>query len=103
MKSLPLIVGCTLAANELAEQAGRAAHLRPSVATLMRSEDELRVAFEPNVDRAIVDEMVATEQGCCTFLEVEYDDSTHLLRIRANDPQGREVVGRLAEFFGEDL
>ncbi len=103
MKSLPLIVpdGCALSADELAEQAGRAARLLPSVAAHARSEDELRVTFGADVDRALVDELVATEQGCCSFLEVEYDDSARLLRIGAHDEQGREVVSRMAEFFGE--
>ena len=103
MKSLPLIVpdGCTLSPAGLADQAGRAARLLPSVATVTRSEDELRVSFGPGVDRELVDELVATERGCCSFLEVDYDDSARLLRIGANDAQGREVVGRMAEFFGE--
>jgi hypothetical protein len=104
MKSLPLIVpdGCTLSLDGLAQQQGRAARLLPAVATLTRSEDELRVSFGPDVDRALVDELVATEQGCCSFLEIDYDDLTRLLRIGANDAQGREIVGQMAEFFGED-
>jgi hypothetical protein len=103
MKSLPLIVpdGCTLSMAELVDQQGRAARLLPSVATLTRSEDELRVSFGPDVDRGLVDEMVATEQGCCSFLEVDYDDSERLLRLGAHDAQGREIVGRIAEFFEE--
>jgi hypothetical protein len=104
MRSLPLIVpdGCTLSLAELADQQGRAARLLPSVATLTRSEGELRVSFGPDVDRDLVDELVATEQGCCSFLEVDYSDSERLLRIGAHDEQGREIVGRMAEFFGED-
>jgi hypothetical protein len=104
MKSLPLIIpdGCTLSAGELADQQGRAARLLPSVATVMRSEDELRVSFGAAVDRGLVDALVATEQGCCSFLEVDYDDSAQLLRVGASDAQGREVVARMAEFFGED-
>ena len=103
MKILPLIVpdGCTLSFAGLAQQQGRAARLLPSVATLTRSEDELRVSFGPEVDRALVDELVATERGCCSFLEIDYDGSTRLLRIGANDAQGREIVGQMAEFFGE--
>jgi hypothetical protein len=103
MRTLPLIVpdGCALSADELAEQAGRAARLVPSVATLARSEDELRVSFGPDLDRALLDELVATEQGCCSFLELEYDGSARVLRVGAHDAQGREVVGRMAEFFGE--
>ena len=95
MKSLPLIVpdGCTLSVDELADQKGRAERLRPSVATVTRSEDELRVSFATDVDRGLVEEVVATEQDCCSFLEVEYDGSARVLRVGAHDAQGREVVG----------
>jgi hypothetical protein len=68
---------------------------------LWRSEEELRVFFGPGVDAALVDEVVETERGCCSFLRVEYDADERLLRIGADDEQGREVVGRLAGFFGE--
>ena len=103
MRSLPLIVpdGCKLSPDELADQAGRATRLFPSVASMERSEDELHVAFEPGVDRALVEQLVTTEQGCCTFLAIDYDNAARMLRIGAQDEQGREVVGRLAEFFGE--
>ena len=103
MRELSLIVadGCTLTPDGLADQAGRAARLLPSVVKVRRSEDELRVSFGPGVDRALVDELVAAEQQCCSFLDVGYDEAERLLRVGAHDDQGREVVGQLAGFFEE--
>jgi len=103
MRELPLLVpdGCTLSSDGLADQAGRAARLLPSVARLARTGDELRVSFGPDVDRSLVEEVVATERQCCSFLEIEFDGVARLLRIAAHDAQGREIVGRMAEFFGE--
>jgi len=103
MKSLPLIVpdGCTLSSDGLADQAGRAARLLPSVASMDRSQDGLVVAFESGVDGSLVEQVVTTEQECCTFLAIDYDDDARLLSIGAHDEQGREVVRRLAELFGE--
>ncbi len=103
VKDLPLIAtdGCTLSPDGLADQAGRAAQLLPSVAKLERSEDELRVTFGDGVDGALVEKVVATEQRCCSFLEIEYDGAARLLRIAALDAQGREIVGQMAAFFGE--
>jgi hypothetical protein len=103
MRSLPLIVpeGCALTPGQLADQAGRAVRLRPSVARVELSADELRVAFDAGVDGALVDELVVTEQTCCSFLEVQYDDAARALRVGASDAQGREVVRRLADFFEE--
>ena len=104
MRDLPLIVsdGCTLSPDGLADQTGRAARLMPSVVKVRRFEDELRVFFGPGVNRALVDEVVATERQCCSFLEIGYDDAERLLRIAAHDAQGREIVGQMAGFFGED-
>ena len=104
MKSLPLVVpdGCTLSVDGLADQAGRAERLRESIAAVTRSADELLVSFTSDVDRSLVDEVVATEQGCCSFLEVGYDGSAHVLQLAAHDAQGREVVRRFAEYFGEE-
>ena len=103
MRELPVIVheGCALTADGLAAQAGRAARLTPSIVKVRRAEGELRVFFGPGVDRALVDEMVATERSCCSFLRVEYDEAERLLRFGADDEQGREIVGQLAGFFGE--
>ena len=103
MKALPLIVpdGCTLSVTELADQAGRVSRLSPSVASIDRSQDALVVAFEPDVDRPLLEEVVTTEQACCTFLAIDYDDEARVLSVGALDEQGREVVRRLAEFFEE--
>ncbi len=102
MKSLPLIApdGCTLSVDGLAEQGGRATRLLPSVTAVEQSEEELRVSFGTAVDRALVAEVVATEQACCSFLEIEYDGSARTLRFGAHDPQGREVVRLLGDVFG---
>ncbi len=103
MRSLPLIVpdGCTLTSDALADQSGRAARLLPSVTNVEQAEAELRVSFADGVDRAIVDEVVATEQRCCSFLEIEYEVDARMLRVLAHDAQGREIVRQLAGFFEE--
>ena len=43
---------------------------------------------------------MATEQGCCSFLELEYDGAARTLRVAAHDAQGREVVGQLTGSSG---
>jgi hypothetical protein len=101
MRALPLIApdGCTLSPDALAEQLGRAARLAPAVVEVDRSADGLRVAFGPVVDDALVRELVATEQTCCSFLELDY--SERVLSIASDDPRGAEVLDRLAGYFGE--
>jgi hypothetical protein len=103
VRSLPLIVpdGCTLSPAQLADQQGRVERLRPSVVTVSRAEDALYVSFAEGVDRGLLEKVVATEQRCCSFLEIEYHGSARVLRVGSHDAQGREIVGRMAEFFGE--
>ena len=102
MTNLPSIVpdGCTLSSGGLADQAGRAVRLLPSVVTVQRSEDELLISFRDGVDRSLVQEVVATEQQCCSVLKIEYDGAAGTLRVAAHDRQGREMVSQMAEFFG---
>ena len=101
IKSLPLIVpeGCTLSADALAEQFGRASRLAPAVVDVSRSAGRLEIAFGAGVDDALVRELIATEQTCCTFLALDYSD--RVLRIESEDPRGAEVMDRLAGYFGE--
>ena len=101
MTSLPLIApkGCTLSVEGLAEQLGRAARLSPAVVDVTRSEAGLRVVFASGVDDALVGELIATEQTCCSFLDLRYGE--RVLRIESSDPRGAEVMDRLAAYFGE--
>ena len=101
MKSLPLIApeGCTLSADALAQQFGRASRLAPAVAEVSRSAGRLKVSFGDQVDDALVCELIATEQTCCSFLGLDY--AGRVLRIESEDPRGGEVMDRLASYFGE--
>ena len=103
MKPLPLFapVGCTLSSEGLVEQLGRADRLAPAVLGMTRSASELRIAFAADVDHGLVREVVATEQTCCAFLELEYAAEDRILRIGSDDPRGVEVMDTLASAFGE--
>jgi len=99
VSSLPLVApaGCTLSPEALAEQVGRAARLAPAVVGVARSPKGLRVAFADEVDGALVEELIATEETCCSFLELDYADG--VLRVESSDPRGPEVMDRLAAYF----
>ena len=101
MRSLPLIVpdGCTLSAEALAEQLGRAARLAPASVDVARSGVGVRVVFAPDVDDGLIEELIATEQTCCSFLELSY--SGGVLQVESSDPRGPEVIDRLAAYFEE--
>ena len=96
MRALRLVPdGCTLSAEALDVQLGRAERLAPAVSGLSRSDDALRVSFASDVDGSVVDELVETERGCCSFVDIGYDGHARVLRVESSDPRGVEVVRRL--------
>jgi hypothetical protein len=91
VRELPLVpAGCGLSPDGLAEQLRRVERLRPAAAAVERDGDELCVSFTEAVDHGLVEELVATERSCCSFLGIEYDRRARLLRLDS----GRELRGR---------
>jgi hypothetical protein len=98
VKPLPLVPdGCGLTPSGLDVQQARGEALRPSVRSVEHAPGELRVAFGPEVDEDLVAELVATEQSCCSFLEIAYDDGV----LHVASPDRRDVVALFAGFFAE--
>ena len=99
MRALPLLVpaGCTLSSDGLADQLARAARLGGAVT---REKGGIGVAFGPELDQPLLEEFVRTERGCCSFLDVRFDETVRVLRITSSEPRGREVVEALAGAFG---
>ena len=94
-----LPTGCTLTSDELAVQGARAAALRDDVQAVDRSGSSLTVTFGPYVDARLLDELVATERECCSFLAVDYDGQQRALIVQADDPSREPVLDALAGAF----
>jgi hypothetical protein len=104
VRALPLLEppsGCSLTDDGLAEQRGRVLRLVPSVVDVATSADVLSVSFAADVDASLVDELVAAERSCCTFVAIDYDVADRVLSISGDDAEGREVVDALAALFEE--
>jgi hypothetical protein len=91
--------GCSLSLAELGEQRARARRLVPTALEVARTPDTLHVTFGDDVDPALVEELIATERSCCSFLTIDYDRRERRLSIGSVDAQGREVVSRFHVFF----
>jgi hypothetical protein len=92
---LPVVpAGCTLSADGVVAQRSRAAILQSSVETVERSAAGFRVVFGASVDRDLVAELVETERGCCSFLDIAWDG-----RVLAVESSDRAAVAALAGFF----
>ena len=61
---------CSLSSDGRAAQLARYGALAPSVRGVARDERSLSVEFASDVDRAVLDELVAVERECCPFLEI---------------------------------
>lgn len=100
MRLLPLVPdGCSLTEEGLAAQAGRAAAVRASVLELEREPGTLRVRFGADVDEAVVERLVETERGCCSFLELAWDARARELSVAAPEGTNTEAVGAIAALF----
>ena len=98
MKTLPIVPdGCGLTETGLDVQRARAEALRPAVESIDHSPGELRVSFGPEVDESLVEQLVATEQSCCSFLELDYGDRV----LHVASPDRRDVVALFAGLFSE--
>ena len=91
--------GCTLDAGGWARQRERMLRLRSHVERVEERGDVLEVVFDAATERALVDDFVATEGVCCSFLSLGYDERGRVLRIRSDDEQSWDVVRGFAAVF----
>ncbi len=91
--------GCTLDAGGWQRQRDRMRRLRSHVERVEERDDVLHVFFDSATERALVDDFVATEGVCCSFLSLGYDERERVLRIRGDEAQGWDVVRGFAAVF----
>jgi hypothetical protein len=91
--------GCMLDAGGWERQRERMHRLRRHVERVDEDGEVLRIVFDPAVDRALVDDFIATEGVCCGFLSLGYDDGERTLRIRSDDDQSWDVVRGFGAVF----
>lgn len=86
---------CSLDNDGRAEQLARYAALAPSVRGVERDERSLSVDFAADVDRGVLDELVAVERACCPFLEIEVGATR--LRIAVTSADDAPMLDVFAE------
>ncbi len=98
-----MIADCTLSVDALRAQESRAASLRRAVESAAHGPGSLAATFGAGVDRAVLDELIEVERGCCTSLAIEYDEGARVLRIAVEDARHAEVVDAFGAFFGRGM
>src|SRR5262245_37188634 len=103
MRELPLLppapAGCSLSEEELAAQRRRAERLGPFVTDVRRVGGRLDVDLTADVDRALLDELVATERRCCPFFDIDVAADGRRMTIGVHDEQDAGALDALARFF----
>jgi hypothetical protein len=85
-------VGCTLAEGDLDEQVLRYRRLGAATTSIERRELGLTVRFESNVELALLEQTIAVERGCCSYLTIDYDTSERSLSISVDGPERIDVL-----------
>lgn len=88
---------CALDRAGLEDQGARYARLARSVAAATREPEVLIVDFEPDLDRALLDEALAVERRCCPFFTLGYDEQRRRLRASVSDADHLPALDALAD------
>jgi hypothetical protein len=89
------IAQCDLDPPGLAAQRERYRRLAGSVTGLERRPGRLLVRFGPDVDAALLEEMLAAERRCCPFFRLRFEPSGRRLEIgvdRAEDDPALDAL-----------
>jgi cation efflux family protein len=74
-----LVPSCSLDGNGMVAQGARYREIGGSVLHAERSPRSLVVTLSPSVDRALVEETLRVERGCCEFFDLDFDPDSRLL------------------------
>jgi len=96
---LPMAVAdCALSQAEFNEQADRYRRLGAAATRVQRKVDRLEIDFASDVDLDLLKRAVAVERECCSFLTVDYDNSTPRLTI-ASEPGRPDALDAILAAF----
>ncbi|HEY1852972.1 MAG TPA: hypothetical protein VGG40_00165 [Solirubrobacterales bacterium] len=94
------IPSCSLDGSELLSQRERYAEIGRSALGFERSAGSLTVTLGPAVDRALVEEAVRIERGCCPFFEIELDPGEGRLTIGVAEAEQAPALEAIAFALG---
>src|SRR2546423_752127 len=84
----PVPLECKLELPELRTQRDRYRRVAGSVKGIERTETRLAAVLEPEIDRGLVDELVAVERDCCPFFTIDWDRDARRLAFAVRPEHG---------------
>jgi hypothetical protein len=98
---LPTVVpGCTLTPEGARLQARRYEGVAPSVTGVERSPQAVRISFDAQVDRALLDELIEVERECCLFFRLDFDEHERALTVAVEQAEHAAALDVIAERAG---
>ena len=94
------IAACTLDPAALGAQGDRYRRLAAAAKHAQRAPDHLTVRFGDELDRTLLEQTLAIERGCCSFLAIAWDADERTLTIGVDDPSMAPALDALAEALG---
>ena len=88
---------CTLDHDGFRAQRERYLRVKPTVESVESAPGAVRVTFAAGSDLAVAQELVETEQACCSFLHIELDGRT--MTISTTDREQWDVIDGFAKVF----
>jgi Cation efflux family len=100
---LPVVPGsCRLDAEGMRAQGDRYARLAAGATRVDRSPAEISIGLGENVDRRLIDELIATENECCPFYRFELRRDPAELVIGVERPEQRPALDAIAAALAQD-
>jgi hypothetical protein len=78
---------CTLDEPGLAAQRARYQTVAGHLTGLRRDHEGVVAELDPAVDRAVLEELIEVERGCCPFFDIGYDPSRRRLTVAVREPE----------------
>ena|SRR5437763_8745289 len=72
---------CSLDPSGRRAQIARYFAVGASALSIERAPNEIRVTLGPDLDRRVLDELVATERECCPFYDLRVTDETFIIGV----------------------
>jgi hypothetical protein len=102
MKQELPIAECRLDLAGLRRQRDRYRKLGDQALDVRRDPDRLTVTFGPELNRDLLEEVIATENECCPFFAFEYSPEVRVMTVGVSNPEFNRALDAIAYALGDD-
>jgi hypothetical protein len=96
---LATMPSCGLDADGRRAQTARYETIARSVTAVRHEPARVLVEFDEQVNRALLQEIIAVERACCPWLYLEFDEAARHLRVTVAEASMRPALDVMSEAF----